>query len=301
MEEQPFPELKLAPFNFLDDITGRSTCQKCGKSRKYYCYTCYKPTLDTHGKMPHVKLPIKVDIIKHPCEVTGKSTSGHAAVLAPDDVIVYTYPIIPDYPDPTKVVLVFPGEDSLTLQEYMLQYCQRASDDVAGTCRVSEQTEETSVTEKTDKELAVAGDEESSSSSHKRNISSTGDTEDCQYMKRLKKLPKYKYGFERVVFIDSTWHQVNKISSDERLRGLQRIELKSRETKFWRHQKDKPRTYLATIEAIYYFMCDYHEHVMLTDYQGEYDNLLFLFCFMYQKIRHLFDGGKHLKAYNEQK
>jgi len=38
-------------------------------------------------------------------------------------------------------------------------------------------------------------------------------------MKRLKQLPKYKYRFERVVFIDSTWHQVNKISSDERLRG----------------------------------------------------------------------------------
>lgn len=84
------------------------------------------------------------------------------------------------------------------------------------------------------------------------------------------------------------------------LTGLQRIELKSRETKFWRHQKDKPRTYLATIEAIYYFMCDYHEYVMPTVYQGEYDNLLFLFCFMYQKIRHLFDGGKHLKAYTKQ-
>ncbi|KAI0231653.1 DTW domain-containing protein 1 [Lamellibrachia satsuma] len=103
MEEHPFPELKLAPFDFFEDITGRSTCQKCGKSRKYYCYTCYTPTVDAQGKLPYVKLPIKVDIIKHPCEVTGKSTSGHAAVLAPDDVTVYTYPIIPDYPDPTKV------------------------------------------------------------------------------------------------------------------------------------------------------------------------------------------------------
>ena len=81
---------------------------------------------------------------------------------------------------------------------------------------------------------------------------------------------------------------------------LQRIELKSRETKFWRHQKDKPRTYLATIEAIYYFMRDYHEYVTPTEYDGEYDDLLFLFCFTYNKIRHLFDdSGKHLKAYRD--
>ncbi|KAI0241743.1 DTW domain-containing protein 1 [Lamellibrachia satsuma] len=180
----------------------------------------------------------------------------------------------------------------------MQQYCHRAPDHFKSTTRVSEDTNESSVTDKTEKEFVVGGDEESHT--HKRSNSSTENTENCQCKKRLKKLPKYKDGFERVVFIDSTWHQVNKISTDERLKGLQRIELKSRETKFWRHQKDKPRTYLATIEAIYYFICDYHEYVMPTVYQGEYDNLLFLFCFMYQKIRHLFDGGKHLKAYTKQ-
>ena len=48
-------------------------------------------------------MPLKVDIIKHPNECDGKSTSAHAAVLAPDDVRVFTYPCIPDYPDPSKV------------------------------------------------------------------------------------------------------------------------------------------------------------------------------------------------------
>ena len=50
-----------------------------------------------------MQLPLKVDIIKHPNECDGKSTSAHAAVLAPDDVRVFTYPCIPDYPDPSKV------------------------------------------------------------------------------------------------------------------------------------------------------------------------------------------------------
>ena len=45
-----------------------------------------------------MQLPLKIDIIKHPSEVDGKSTSAHAKVLAPDDVSIYTYPCIPDYP-----------------------------------------------------------------------------------------------------------------------------------------------------------------------------------------------------------
>ncbi len=38
---------------------------------------------------------------------------------------------------------------------------------------------------------------------------------------------------------------------------------------------------------------------MDTKYEGQYDNLLFFFCFMYQKIKGLYDGGKSLKAYNK--
>lgn len=78
------------------------------------------------------------------------------------------------------------------------------------------------------------------------------------------------------------------------------IQLKSRETKFWRHQKDNPATYLSTIEAVYYLVRDYHELFLEdTSYNGEYDNLLFFFSFMYQKIRTFYDGGKDLKAYKQ--
>jgi len=51
---------------------------------------------------------------------------------------------------------VFPGENSLTLEEYMRQYCEQTSNDVAGTCRVSEQSEERPTSAKTDPELSVA-------------------------------------------------------------------------------------------------------------------------------------------------
>jgi len=48
-----------------------------------------------------------VNIIKHPCEVDGKSTAAHAAILAPHDVTVYHFPDIPDYTSLTKVIFLF--------------------------------------------------------------------------------------------------------------------------------------------------------------------------------------------------
>jgi len=57
---------------------------------------------------------------------------------------------------------------------------------------------------------------------------------------------------------------------------LRRIELKSHETKFWRHQVDKPATYLSTIEAIYYCAREYHQLKSATgQYCQQYDDLLF--------------------------
>ncbi len=81
--------------------------------------------------------------------------------------------------------------------------------------------------------------------------------------------------------------------------GLQRVEIKTQKTKFWRHQHEKPDTYLATIEAIYYFVVEFHKLFLRSEYVGEYDNLLFFFCFMYNKIKGLYDGGKYLKAYSK--
>ena len=83
--------------------------------------------------------------------------------------------------------------------------------------------------------------------------------------------------------------------------GLTCVELKTRKTKFWRHQDDVPDTYLSTVEAIYYFMREFHETFMNTNYKGEYDNILFFFTFMYRKIRTIYDGGNELRAYKKRK
>ncbi|XP_013884615.1 tRNA-uridine aminocarboxypropyltransferase 1 isoform X3 [Austrofundulus limnaeus] len=89
---------------------------------------------------------------------------------------------------------------------------------------------------------------------------------------------------KKVVFIDSTWNQTNEISTDERLQGLLRVELTSRKTCFWRSQHGKPDTYLATIEAIYYFLKDFHQLGLGLEYHGEYDNLLFFYSYLHSLV-----------------
>jgi len=85
------------------------------------------------------------------------------------------------------------------------------------------------------------------------------------------------------------------------LAGLQRIELKSYETKFWRHQVDKPATYLSTVEAVYYCAREYYE--LTSDgaqYFHQYDDLLFFFIYFYRKIQTVTaQRGRTLKAYSQ--
>lgn len=94
-DKAPFRHLKIEDASILDTVEGREICSKCYKSRKFFCYTCYIPVID-EKYIPRVKLPIKIDIIKHPREIDGKSTAVHAAVLSPEDVRIYTYPDFPD-------------------------------------------------------------------------------------------------------------------------------------------------------------------------------------------------------------
>ncbi|XP_040269957.1 tRNA-uridine aminocarboxypropyltransferase 1 isoform X1 [Bufo bufo] len=234
---------------------GRSKCPKCNGSRMFYCYTCYVPVESVPtGDFPTVKLPVKIDIIKHPNETDGKSTAAHAKLLAHEDVTIYTYPSIPDYDKQiNEVVLVFPSPNAVSLKEglqYLIQYNQNKD-----------------FTEPITKRPRLDPD--------------TSDGED----KDMKSAGEENNHLKKVVFIDSTWNQTSKIISDERLQGLVSVGLTERKTCFWRHQKGSPDTYLSTIEAIYYFVVDFHKQILEKDYNGEYDNLLFFFSFMYKLIR----------------
>lgn len=93
----PFEFMKIDDIEFLNTIDGRSACPKCFKSRKFFCYTCYVPVDNVKTRLPTVQLPVQIDIIKHKNEIDGKSTAIHAAILAPENVNIYTFPDIPDY------------------------------------------------------------------------------------------------------------------------------------------------------------------------------------------------------------
>ncbi|XP_008119076.2 tRNA-uridine aminocarboxypropyltransferase 1 isoform X2 [Anolis carolinensis] len=221
-EETPMDNLLLASQTILESAQkqGRSKCPRCHGSRMFYCYTCYVPveTVPTRD-IPVVKLPLKIDIIKHPNETDGKSTAVHAKLLAPEDVMIYTYPCIPDYEEMRhEIALIFPGPNSILVNDIPLSLQSKCE----------------------------------------KNVSSDKDG-------------------------DSAMAPALKSARLES--GLLQIELKSRKTCFWRHQKGKPDTYLSTIEAIYYFLVDYHKEFLKEKYEGQYDNLLFFFSFMYKLIR----------------
>lgn len=198
-------------------------------------------------------LPLKIDIIKHPNETDGKSTAIHAKLLAPEYVNIYTYPCIPEYEEKDhEVALVFPGPKSVSVKDISFHLQKRIQNNVR--CKTDD-PDKPSIKRKKTEERDL-------------NDSKCKDT-------TLKK----------IIFIDSTWNQTNKIFTDERLQGLLQVELKTRKTCFWRHQKGKPDTFLSTIEAIYYFLVDYHTDILKEKYKGQYDNLLFFYSFMYQLIK----------------
>nr|XP_004669767.2 tRNA-uridine aminocarboxypropyltransferase 1 [Jaculus jaculus]XP_045012786.1 tRNA-uridine aminocarboxypropyltransferase 1 [Jaculus jaculus]XP_045012787.1 tRNA-uridine aminocarboxypropyltransferase 1 [Jaculus jaculus]XP_045012788.1 tRNA-uridine aminocarboxypropyltransferase 1 [Jaculus jaculus] len=257
--EDPLQNLCLASQEVLQKAqqSGRSRCLKCGGSRMFYCYTCYVPIENVPvEQIPLVKLPLKIDIIKHPNETDGKSTAVHAKLLAPEFVNIYTYPCIPEYEEKDhEVALIFPGPQSVSIKEISFHLQKRMKS----------------------KDRGPKDDPDIPSLKRKK----TEEQEGCD----LNESKCIGTTLKKIIFIDSTWNQTNKISTDERLQGLLQVELKTRKTCFWRHQKGKPDTFLSTIEAIYYFLVDYHTNILKEKYIGQYDNLLFFYSFMYRMIK----------------
>lgn len=113
--KRPFPNLNINDISELFELKERFECIGCKKSRKFFCYTCSSPNPDVK-EVPHIKTPFKIDIIKHKKELVGKSTSCHAKLVAPDDVEIFEYPSIPDYKEEDKAVLIFVSPDSVDIK-----------------------------------------------------------------------------------------------------------------------------------------------------------------------------------------
>ncbi|KAM3663206.1 tRNA-uridine aminocarboxypropyltransferase 1 isoform 2-T2 [Ammospiza maritima maritima] len=264
IQDNPLQQLQLASQEVLEKAkkSGRSKCPRCNSSRMFYCYTCFVPVETVPTKeIPTVKLPLKIDIIKHPNETDGKSTAVHAKLLAPDDVTIYKYPCIPEYEEKRhEIALIFPGPNSVSVKDIAFHLQKYTKKSVCS-------SDDDCFRDPLPKQAKIEPEEEKNPNECISSSRSEGT--------RLKK----------IIFIDSTWNQTNKIITDERLQGLLQIELKTRKTCFWRHQKGTPDTYLSTIEAIYYFLVDYHQEILKESYKGQYDNLLFFFSFMYTLIK----------------
>jgi DTW domain-containing protein YfiP len=85
-----------------------------------------------------------------------------------------------------------------------------------------------------------------------------------------------------VIVLDSSWANSRRLSALPQLIGINRVQLRTQTTFFWRYQR-VPDSYLATIEAIYYFFVEHHKALHL-DYDGGYDNLLSIYCAQFRKI-----------------
>mmetsp|Transcript_22397 Transcript_22397/g.37014 ORF Transcript_22397/g.37014 Transcript_22397/m.37014 type:complete len:89 (+) Transcript_22397:2265-2531(+) len=67
------------------------------------------------------------------------------------------------------------------------------------------------------------------------------------------------------------------------MQQLKHVRINTRKTTFWRYQS-RGDDCLATVEAMYYFFRDWH-NALHKEYDGRYDNLLWLYAFVYDLIQ----------------
>lgn len=221
---------------------------------------------------------------------------------------MYEYPAIPDYSKEEGVVLIFPSQKSTDVHSLFSDNAQ------------------------------VVNNVQLPKGHNMGTLLKRIPVEQCPTVNEktfVDKLPCH-LPIRKAVFIDSTWNQSRSIYKDENISSLRCVVLQNRLSQFWRHQKDSPRWYLATIEAIHQFLIELHINAWGIDetylgfenlglnmsaicdrtkrnpkqrddapgeasmvnapYNGQYDNLLFFFTHMYKLIHSYYDHNK-LKAY----
>eukprot|EP00833_Pecoramyces_ruminatium_P017829 jgi/Orpsp1_1/1191861/evm.model.d7180000089002.1 len=108
-EKRPFENLEISDYEPLFN-SKRELCKVCNKTFKNFCYNCLEVFDSVKKYIPQVKLPLPLDILKHNLELNSKSTALHAKLISPDDVTIYTSEKMPNYDNPDRVLLLFPGD-----------------------------------------------------------------------------------------------------------------------------------------------------------------------------------------------
>lgn len=94
----------------------RRPCSRCNKRSQYYCGDCCTsvvPELST----PLVHLPLTLDVLRGAEEAGNKSTASHAPVLAEPVRLFKLGTDFPSYPDPKRVLLLYPSPTSVAVSD----------------------------------------------------------------------------------------------------------------------------------------------------------------------------------------
>ena len=96
----------------------RAPCAKCGKKHHIYCGADLCLTLPpSHAAaLPTVRLPLRLHVLRGK-EDPNKATGAHAMLLAPHDTEIYYLPELPEYKDPSRVLLLYPSPASTPVSE----------------------------------------------------------------------------------------------------------------------------------------------------------------------------------------
>ncbi|XP_063717155.1 tRNA-uridine aminocarboxypropyltransferase 1-like [Symsagittifera roscoffensis] len=231
------------------NIADRGNCLSCGRSRKWFCYDCARWSSGFDGKkVPRVSLPFPLHILKHNIEVSGKSTALHAVMLVNSPCKYHVYPRIPDYSKMAR-------PDSENPNIWVLYPSKTAKP-------VREIVE--------DFHLNCSAEN-----------SSYSFEEFCKIIE-----------LDLLVVVDGTWTQIHDFLDDFRIKSAKSVRfvklVEIYETTFWRPQGKLPKSYLATIEALFYFMKELQlEFAKFTaakclsnEDEHKFDNLLFFYDFM---------------------
>lgn len=59
-DDKPFEGMVISSSEVIEKLTSRSPCPRCGKSRMYFCYSCYVPVTSLEGRIPVLKVVLSL-------------------------------------------------------------------------------------------------------------------------------------------------------------------------------------------------------------------------------------------------